>query len=197
MSWVDYFSLLNINMKDCCNHKVKDKECIRKSDKKVFNLPRRFSRKKCKAAKGFTMRASCAPYKDCFKNKTKKQKGGKRSKKTKKRFLYNPDDPKRSFDVYIDKNPNDTIPIKYTTLKDVKNTIMKLESLYKKDKYTHKRIWQVGMILYVRLKVLKDKKPMEFKLAERYFKHLGKRSKIKNQDKKKESILRKKFILKI
>ena len=72
-------------MKDCCNHKNKDKACIRKSDKKVFNLPRKFSRKKCKVAKGFTMRASCAPYKDCFKNKTKKQKGGKqRSKKTKK-----------------------------------------------------------------------------------------------------------------
>jgi len=185
-------------MKDCCNHKVKDTACIRKSDKKVFNLPRKFSRKKCKKAKGFTMRASCAPYKDCFKNKTKKQKGGKHSsKKTKKRFLYNPDDPKRSFDVYIDKNPKDTIPIKYTTLNDVKNTIKKLESLYKNDKYTHKRIWQVGMILYVRLKVLKNKKPNEFKLAERYFKHLGERSKIKHQDKKKEFIHRKRYTFKI
>ena len=29
--------------------------------------------------------------------------------------------------------------------------------MYKNDKYTHKRIGQVGMILYVRLKVLKDK----------------------------------------
>ena len=28
--------------------------------------------------------------------------------KTKKRFLYNPDNPKKSFDVYIDKNPKDT-----------------------------------------------------------------------------------------
>ena len=61
-------------MKDCCNHKVKDKACIRKSGKQVFNLPRKFSRKKCRKPKGFTMRASCAPYKDCFKNKTKKQK---------------------------------------------------------------------------------------------------------------------------
>jgi methionine-S-sulfoxide reductase len=121
----------------------------------------------------------------------------KRSKKTKKQFLYNPDDPKKSFDVYIDKNPNDTIPIKYTTLNDVKNTIKKLESLYKNDKYTHKRIWQVGMILYVRLKVLKDKKPNEFKLAERYFKHLGKRSKIKDKDKKKEFVLRRKHTFKI
>ena len=36
--------------------------------------------------------------------------------KTKKRFLYNPNNPKKSFDVYIDKNPNDTINIKYKTL---------------------------------------------------------------------------------
>ena len=121
---------------------------------------------------------------------------GKRGNKTKNQFLYNPDDPKKSFDVYIDKNPNDTIPIKYTTLNDVKNTILKLERLYKNDKYTHKRIWQVGMILYVRLKVLKDKKPKEFKLAERYFKHLGERSKIKDKDKDIQSKKRKKFSFK-
>ena len=124
--------------------------------------------------------------------------GGKRSSKgTNKQFLYNPDDPKRSFDVYKDKNPNDTIPIKYTTLRDVKDTIKKLESLYKRDKYTHKRIWQVGMILYVRLKVLKDKKPKEFKLSERYFKHLGERSKIKHKNKDIQSKQRKKYTFKL
>ena len=37
-----------------------------------------------------------------------------------KQFLFNPDNPKKSFDVYIDKNPNDTIHIKYTTVDDVK-----------------------------------------------------------------------------
>ena len=100
------------------------------------------------------MRASCAPYKNCKKT----YKGGK---KKKQQFLYNPNDPKKSFDVYIDKNPNDTIPIKYKTLDDVKNTINKLERLYKSGKYPHKRIWQVGMIMYVRLKVLKRKKPKE------------------------------------
>tara|TARA_B100001094_G_scaffold59709_1_gene55167 strand:+ start:27 stop:593 length:567 start_codon:yes stop_codon:yes gene_type:complete len=188
-------------MVNCCNHSKNDKICIRSSDKKSFKLPRKFSRRKCRKAKGFTMRASCAPYKDCFKRSSKRsrQKGrGKRSsKETNKRFLYNPDDPKKSFDVYIDKNPKDTIPIKYTTLSDVKDTILKLERLYKNEKYTHKRIWQVGMILYVRLKVLKDKKPKEFKLAERYFKHLGKRSKIKDRDKDIESKQRKKFIFKI
>ena len=74
--------------------------------------------------------------------------------KTKKQFLYNPNNPKKSFDVYIDKNPKDTIHIKYTTVKDVKNTIQKLERLYKSKKYPHKRIWQVGMIMKVRLEVL-------------------------------------------
>ena len=328
-------------MKDCCNLEPSDKECVRKSDNKVFTLPRKYSKKKCKkGVKGFTMRSSCAPYKDCFmKKKTKRRKGGSRTnvayfaggcfwgqedkfmrvngvvqtrvgymggdkrtatyqqvcsgntnhvettevtydptridykalvkqfftfhdpesfdkqgldkgkqyraivfyktksqqkdaqqvmndlkkrgfgvqtqlhksnnfyeaedehqkynqknkkkrkingggskKKTKKKeFLYNPDDPKKSFDVYIDKDPSDTIPIKYTTVDDVKKTIRKLERLYKNGKYPHKRIWQVGMIMRVRLKVLKDKKPREYKLAERYFQHLGKRTKIKEE----------------
>ena len=30
-------------------------------------------------------------------------------KGTKKQFLFNPENPKKSFDVYIDKNPKDTI----------------------------------------------------------------------------------------
>ena len=42
-----------------------------------------------------------------------------------KQFLYNPKNPKKSFDVYIDKNPKDTISIKYSTVDDVKNTIKK------------------------------------------------------------------------
>ena len=54
----------------------------------------------------------------------------KKTKKNKKQFLYNPNDPKKSFDVYIDKDPSDTIPIKYTTVDDVKKTIKNLESLY-------------------------------------------------------------------
>ena len=169
-------------MVPCCKHNKNDKKCTRKSDKKKFTLPRKFSKKQCKTAKGFTMRSSCAPYKDCSKTK---QRGG-RNKTKKKQFLYNPDNPKKSFDVYIDKNPNDTIPIKYTTLDDVKNTIKKLESLYKRGKYTHKRIWQVGMILRVRLKVLRSKKPKEYALAARYFQHLGKRKKIKDEKMRKK-----------
>lgn len=104
------------------------------------------------------------------------RKGGKH-RKTRKQFLFHPEDPKRSFDVYIDKNPTNTIPIKYTTYEDVQNTIQKLERLYKEKKYPHKRIWQVAMILKVRLGVLKDKKPNEYKLAKHYLAFLSRRTK--------------------
>jgi hypothetical protein len=109
--------------------------------------------------------------------------------KTKKQFLFNPNDPKRSFDVYIDKDPSDTIPIKYKTVKDVKKTIQKLERLYKNKKYTHKRIWQVGMILKVRLEaMLKHKKTLypqakdvkkRYNLSKKYFHFLKMRTKKK------------------
>ena len=87
--------------------------------------------------------------------------------------MFNPNNPGKSFDVYIDKNPSDTISIKYTTVNDVKQTIRTLEGLYKSKKYSHKRIWQVGMILYVRLKVLKETKPEQYELALKYFKFLN------------------------
>jgi len=54
----------------CCSVNEKDKNCVRKSDKKEFNIEkRRFSKKTCltKPVKGFTMKSSCAPYKDCYK----------------------------------------------------------------------------------------------------------------------------------
>jgi hypothetical protein len=111
---------------------------------------------------------------------SKKRKNKSHKNKTKKQFLYNPNNPKKSFDVYIDKNPKDTIHIKYTTTDDVKNTIRMLEKLYKQNKYSHKRIWQVGMIMYVRLKVLKDKKPKQYALARKYFTFLGKRTKTRH-----------------
>ena len=107
--------------------------------------------------------------------------------KTKKQFLFNPENPEKSFDVYIDKNPRDTIHIKYTTVEDVKHTIDKLEKLYKNKKYTHKRIWQVGMIMNVRLKVLKNIKPKQYALANKYFTFLGKRTKLEEKDRYKLS----------
>ena len=116
-----------------------------------------------------------------MKNKTKKIRL-KKHNITKKQFLFNPENPNKSFDVYIDKNPKDTIKIKYTTLEDVKNTIDKLEKLYKDGKYSHKRIWQVGMIMKVRLGVLQHKKPKEYTLANKYFKFLGKRTRLNQRD---------------
>ena len=109
--------------------------------------------------------------------KTIKRMYRKRSK-TKKTFLYYPNNPKKSFDVYIDKNPKDTIHIKYTTLQDVKNTIDKLEKLYKSKKYTHKRIWQVAMIMKVRLNVLKNKKLDHYTLSKKYLDFLSERTKL-------------------
>ena len=113
-------------------------------------------------------------------NKTPKNK--KQNKTKKQRFLFNPTNPKKSFDVYIDKDPTDTIHIKYTTIEDVKNTIDKLEKLYKSKKYTHSRIWHVAMIMKVRLKVLQLKKPRQYALANKYFKFLGKRTKLDEKD---------------
>ena len=177
-------------MKSCCNITSKTKKCIRKSDKKIFNLPRRFTKKRCVNGqiKGFTMKSSCAPFKDCLKR------GGRKTKKNKLQFLYNPNNPKKSFDVYINKNPSDTISIKYSTIQDVKDTIQKLEKLYKSNKYSHKRIWQVGMIMKVRLEAMKNHKKTlypgakninkRFVLANKYFKFLGKRTKLEENERK-------------
>ena len=106
--------------------------------------------------------------------------------RSKKKYLYNPGSPSKSFDVYIDKNPKDTISIKYTTLQDIERTIKKLERLFKTKKYSHKRIWQVGMILKIRLEAINKYKKTKYKhaknvykryqLANRYFNFLRKRS---------------------
>jgi hypothetical protein len=132
--------------------------------------------------------------------KTRKSTKPKKNKKTrskKPQFLYNPNDPKKSFDVYIDKNPDDTITIKYTTVDDVKNTIQKLEKLYKNNKYSHKRIWQVGMIMKVRLEAMLKNKHLypnaknvksRYELSKKYFKFLGKRTQEKDEIKTKKMI---------
>ena len=137
-------------MKNCCFANKKDVVCKRITDKKVFKLPRKFSKSRClKKVSGFTMRSSCAPYKGC----------------------------KKRFDVYTNQNPSDTIPIKYKTLEDTKKTIHKLERLYKQKKYSHKRIWQVAMILMVRLRTLRNKQ-QSYSLAKRYTEFLKKRTKL-------------------
>ncbi len=125
-----------------------------------------------------------------MKIKTRKSKKSLKNNKTKKEFLFNPNNPEKSFDVYIDKDPSDTIPIKYTTINDVKKTINKLERLYKKGEYPHKRIWQVGMIMKVRLEAMKKHKKKlypnakkvreRYNLSNKYFKFLKTRSKEKD-----------------
>ena len=57
----------NQKVKKCSKITEKDEKnkikCIRK-DGKVFDFPRRFSKKKCSGKiRGFSMRSSCAPFK--------------------------------------------------------------------------------------------------------------------------------------
>lgn len=89
-----------------------------------------------------------------------------------------------NYDLYSDANPKDTIRIKYNTLENVKKTINKLESLYKKNKYDHKRIVQVVNVLNQRLKVINKNDP-RYKLSNKYFEFLKGRTKLKNDERKK------------
>ena len=52
-------------MQSCNKSGPKNKKCVRTSNKKVFNLPRKFTKLACltRIIRGFTMRASCAPWK--------------------------------------------------------------------------------------------------------------------------------------
>ena len=67
--WLDNYKLQKggRNIESCCVADEKNsKQCSRQSDGKIFKLPRKFSRNKClKGVRGFTMRSSCTPYKDC------------------------------------------------------------------------------------------------------------------------------------
>tara|TARA_R100000388_G_scaffold57448_1_gene42446 strand:+ start:834 stop:1172 length:339 start_codon:yes stop_codon:yes gene_type:complete len=103
-------------------------------------------------------------------------------------FLFNPNNPSKSFDVYIDKNPKDTIPMKYSTLKEVKDYINTLEKIYKKGEKDHSRISKNAMILRVRLRVIfektgKAKDRLDY--ATRYTDFLKKRTKIKGERERK------------
>ena len=93
-----------------------------------------------------------------------------------------------NYDLYSDANPKDTIRIKYKTIQDVKDTIKKLEDLYKKDKYPHNRIVQVVNVMTQRLRVI-DKDDNRFKLSNRYFDFLKERTK-QNKDNRKKLIFK-------
>ena len=70
----------------------------------------------------------------------------------------------KNYDLYSDANPKDTIRIKYKTLQDVKDTINKLEKLYKSNKYKHNK---------------------RYKLSKKYFEFLKNRTKEKDDKKRK------------
>lgn len=93
----------------------------------------------------------------------------------------------KNYDLYSDANPNDTIRIKYKSIEDVKNTINKLEKLYKSNKYPHRRISQVVNVMTQRLRVI-NSNDKRYKLSLKYFNFLKERTKIKNEkDRKKLS----------
>ena len=93
----------------------------------------------------------------------------------------------KNYDLYSDKNPKDTIRIKYKSLEDVKNTIKKLEKLYKSNKYPHNRIVQVVNVMTQRLRVI-NSKDNRYKLSLKYFNFLKNRNKIKGDKERKKLI---------
>tara|TARA_R100001440_G_scaffold40955_1_gene60728 strand:- start:7615 stop:7941 length:327 start_codon:yes stop_codon:yes gene_type:complete len=102
--------------------------------------------------------------------------------KAKKDLFFN------NYDLYSDANPKDTITIKYKTINDVKDTIKKLERLYKSNKYKHARISQVANVMTQRLKVLGNDN--RYKLSNRYFEFLKRRTKLKTETSRKNLIFK-------
>ena len=93
--------------------------------------------------------------------------------KKKKTFFEN-------YDLYSDANQKDTIRISYKTIDNVKQTIKKLESLYKKGKYNHARIVQVANVMTQRLRVINPTDPRTI-LSKKYFEFLKNRTKSNNR----------------
>ena len=100
-----------------------------------------------------------------------------------------------NYDIYSNPKPRDTVRIKYATVDDVKFTINKLESLYKRKLRPHARISKIANVLQQRLRVLKNSKKKtlknnsnntrisinnRYKLSKRYFEFLKKRTTLKN-----------------
>ena len=103
--------------------------------------------------------------------------------KTKKNTFF------ENYDLYSDANPKDTIRIKYTTEKDVKDTIKKLEKIYKSGKKPHSRISQVANVMNQRLRVI-NPKDKRFIISSNYFNFLKERTKEKNDKNRKKMIFR-------
>ena len=132
------------------------------------------------------------------KSHTQKNKNKNKNKKDQREsqyFFYDKSKPDNGYDVYVNKNPLDTIPIRYTTVADVTETIKTLEKLYKNGTRPHKRIWQVAMIMRVRLGVIKKyastrypnakNVAARYRLADRYYQFLKKRTKCRDSQSRK------------
>ncbi len=64
---------------------------------------------------------------------------------------------KSGYDLYSDKNPSDSVSIKYKTVEDIKSTIKKTEKMFKEGKITHKRNFQIYNVMVQRLRVIKER----------------------------------------
>lgn len=91
----------------------------------------------------------------------------------------------KNYDLYSDKNPDDSIRIKYDSLKNTIKTINKLEKLYRDDKYPHNRIVQVSNVMTQRLRVINPKDPRT-KMSIKYFEFLKNRTKKKTLKERKD-----------
>ena len=104
-----------------------------------------------------------------------------KTKKKKKTYFKN-------YDLYSDANPKDTVRIRYKSTKDVRDTIKKLERMYKSGKISHARNVRIVNVMTQRLKVIKRRNPKidkgRYKISKLYFERLKKRTKTKRKRKK-------------
>lgn len=85
--------------------------------------------------------------------------------------------PKNHSNLYTNENPSNTIPIKFTTVKNVVDTIKHLERLRKSGRYTYTRIMRVAQVLEQRTRFMSGKKIHNEK-AKEYLKQLKETRKV-------------------
>ena len=132
----------------------------------------------CNHPKGFSQRAHCQGRKK--RGTTARAVHAKTPKKKQTYF--------KKYDLYSDANPKDTVKINYTTVKEVRDTIKKLERLYKSGSKPHRRIVQITNVMTQRLRVISEKTGKggnRYKISKRYFDFLKTRTKTKGEEKRK------------
>ena len=148
------------------------KETIKEilSEKKWSSSQRSKRAKNCDNPKGFTMKQFC-------KNQKTKSKAGERKNES----LVEADPkkgtgkkPKRSARrLYTDENPKDTVRVKFSTVKDIRDTLSKKTFKSK----SHKRQSQIINLIHQRVRVAKrrTKDPVKKKRLTAAFKYISKR----------------------